>query len=312
MHKPLVSVVIVTYNRREDLLESVRSVYGQTYRNFETIVVDNASTDGTVEAVEAEFPDVRIARLGHNGGPTAGRNAGILASRGEILFFLDSDASMAPDTLLQTVHRFDADSSLGVIACKVINPRTNRPAHPGWIFSERDDQDRDTEFLSFSFSECGCAIRKTVFDSTGLFNEFLFFGREGEDLSLRVWDAGMQILFDPKAVVYHRVSPDMRVGGATRAYYDLRNCLYIYLIHYPWWLVVCFAPLRLTAALVRGARRGDLLPLLRAVLDLVRRWPAIWAERRPVSHRTARLYIKLQREHGFLSWDLASWIKYKT
>jgi GT2 family glycosyltransferase len=311
MDAPLISVAIVTWNRKDDVLTTIKSVYDQSYKNYEVVMVDNSSTDGTVDAVRQAYPDVRVVALERNLGPTGGRNAAIAAAHGEILFFLDSDASLGQDTLAITAEKFKAEQDLGVVACKVINAYTQQLDEVGGrIFSH--GAEAEMEFFSYSFSECGCAIRKEVFERAGMFWDFLFFGREGEELGLRIWDAGYKILYSPHTVVYHRVSPNKRVTGGKREYFDLRNSLYVYLVRYPWWLLMGLAPLRLSASLVRGVRRGHLQQVLEAVLEVIRHLPYLWHVRRPISNETAYRYVRLQREHGPLSWDLVSWIKYKS
>lgn len=309
---PLVSVVIVTWNRKEDVLATVQSVYAQPYPHIEVLVVDNGSTDGTAQALAATFPAVVVIALERNLGAAGGRNPGIAAARGEIVVLLDSDASLGMDTLGKLVDKFQAAPDVGVLACKVVNATTQQlDRHAGWIYPERDKVDQDREFLSYSFSECGCALRKEVFERAGLFSDLLFFGREGEELSLRIWDAGYKILYYPSALVYHRVSPQQQIVGGRRAYFDLRNALALIILRYPWRLVLLMAPLRVAAACLRAAKRGQLSQALRALLDVARQLPLLLRQRRPISNETARLYVRLLRQHGPLHWDLASWLRVK-
>jgi GT2 family glycosyltransferase len=311
---PLVSVVIVTWNRKDDLLTTVGSIHEQSYRHYEIVVVDNASTDGTVEALQRMHPAVRIVALPKNLGASGGRNPGITAARGEIIFLLDSDASLGRDTLVSVVQKFQANPRVGAIYCKIVNAYTGQldDVGGGWSFTEKDKADQDREFLSYSFSEGGSAIRKEVFEHAGLFWEPLFFGGEGEELSLRIWDAGYQILYCPSALVYHRVSPRERVASDARLYFNLRNMLYIFLVRYPWWMVAFFAPLKIGASLVQGLRRRRPHHIIKALFDVTRQLPFLLGERQPIRNQTARDYIRLLREHGRLSWDLMSWLKYKT
>lgn len=275
------------------------------------IVVDNGSTDGTVEALHEAYPQVRVIALDSNTGISAGRNAGIVAAQGEVVFCLDSDASPDHDTLANLVSRFQKDPDLGVINSKIVNAYTKELGNgPGWAYTDRE-RAIEVDFLSWSFSETGAAIRKEVFDRVGLFWEMLFFGREGEELSLRVWDAGYKILYCPEAVVYHRVSPQQRVAGVERLYCDVRNSFFVYLVRYPWWMLSFYVPLKLVASLVKGIRRHCLRTILQALLDVVRQLPALRRQRRPIRGDTARLLLRLQREHGPLSWDLVSWLRHK-
>ena len=313
MGLPLVTILIITWNRKNDILETIRSIHEQSYQNFEIVIVDNGSTDGTVEAIRQAYTQVRLIKLDRNTGTTIGRNAGINVARGDIIFFLDSDAYPASETLMSIVLRFLDDPRLGVINSKIINAYTKEIDHTaGWVYTERNKADQDKEFLSFSFSEGGCAIRKEVFDRVGLFWEMLFFGGEGLDYSMRVWDAGYKIIYYPKAIVYHRVSPQMRAAGGQRDCLALKESLYTYLVRYPWWLLFFFALLKTGATLVRATRQRYLQHAFTALLDVLRQLPCLWSQRHPISNQTARYYLKLQREHGPLAWDLFSWLKYKT
>ncbi len=313
MKIPLISVLIITWNRKNDILKTVQSIYEQAYRNFEIIVVDNGSTDGTVDALRQAYPDVRLVALGRNMGAAVGRNAGIVAARGEIVFCLDSDASPGHDTMTNLVGRFQADPKLGVINSKVVNAYTQEiDRTAGWAYTERNKADQDREFPSFSFSAGGCAIRAEVFDRVGLFWELLFFGGEELDYSVRVWDAGYKIVYYPEAVIYHRVSPQRRVAGAERDCLSLMETLYVYMVRYPWWMLFLFVPLKIGVTSVRATRRHYLRQMLGTLLDVLQQLRNLWKQRRPISNRTAHYNLRLQRQHGPLSWDLASWLKYKT
>jgi len=312
MGNPLVSVVIVTWNRQPDVLAAVQSVYDQLYRPIEILVVDNGSTDGTVEALRRSYPTITVIALDHNRGAAGGRNPGLAATRGDIIFLLDSDASLREDALAKVVGKFGSDPGLGIVACKIVNAQTGElDSNSGWIFSERDKAEQDREFLSYSFCSAGAAIRREVIERVGLFWEQLFIYREEDDLSLRAWDAGYQVLYYPDAVVCHRTSPQKRVTGGQREYFDLRNSLYIYFVRYPWWMLARFAPLKVAVGLVKGIGKGCIGQVLRALADVVAHMPFLLKQRRPISNDTARRYLVLQREHGPLRWDLASWLRVK-
>jgi len=311
MNTPLVSVVIVGWNRGDDILTTLPSVYQQTYPRYEVIVVDNGSTDQTVERVRTAFPQVQVIALDQNLGPTGGRNVGVLAAAGDIIFFLDSDASMQADTLEHAVCKFANDGQVGAIGCKVLNAHTGRAEKQiGWSFATHVDANR--EFASYTFSETGCAVRREALDKAGLFWEFLFFGREGEELSLRILDAGYKILYCPSSVVHHRESPYKRVQRDQRRYLDLRNCLYIYLARYPWWMLLRFFTIKIGISLVRGLHRRNVhTTLVPALSDLTRAMPTLLRARAPIKPDTAQRYLQLQREHGPLSWNMVTWIQNK-
>jgi GT2 family glycosyltransferase len=313
MEFPLVTILIITWNRKKDILETVQSIYEQAYQNFEIIVVDNGSNDDTVDALCQAYPDVKIVPLDRNMGVSVGRNAGIVIAQGEIIFCLDSDASLDCDTLNNLVRKFQAEPRVGVINSKIVNAYTKTlDGGPGWVYSSKQKAQQSKEFLSFSFSEGGAAIRKEVFDQVGLFWDFIFFGCEGQEFGLRVWDAGYKILYSPESIVYHRASEQQRFSDKDRDYLFFRNTLYIYLVRYPWWLLILLGPLKIGAVTIRFAKRGYLLAVFEALLEVIGNLPVLLKDRKPINNRTAWFYLKLMRQQGPLSWDLMSWLKYKT
>ncbi len=114
---PPVSVVLPTYQRASTLARAIRSVLEQTYRDFELIVVDDGSTDGTAEILaRLEDPRVRCIRLDANRGASAARNAGIRAARGRLLAFQDSDDEWLPSKLERHLAAFRAHGpGIGVV-----------------------------------------------------------------------------------------------------------------------------------------------------------------------------------------------------
>jgi GT2 family glycosyltransferase len=311
MDLPFVSIVIITWNRKEEVLETIAAVFKQTYPYFEIIMVDNGSSDDTIEAVQLAYPAVKIISLGQNLGIGA-RNAGIKIAQGDIILCLDSDASVGQESMANLVTKFQAEPRIGVINSKILNSYTKQLVNgPGWSYTEKDKEDQDKEFLSYTFSEGGVAIRRKIFAEIGPFWELLFFGCEGQEFSLRVLDAGYDILYFPGSIVYHREAKQSRVSDDEKYYFYLRNALYIYLVRFPWWLMGIFMPLKIGAFLVSGSRRGHLRQVLRSLLEFVRQIPFLLKQRRPIRNETAHLYLKLQRQHGSLRWDLPTWLKNK-
>jgi GT2 family glycosyltransferase len=127
MEFPLVTILIITWNRKKDILEAVKSIYEQANQNFEIIVVDNGSNDGTVGTLRHAYPDVKIVSLDRNMGVSVGRNAGIAIAQGDIIFCLDSDASLGCDTLNNLVRKFQAEPRVGVINSKIVNAYVRYP-----------------------------------------------------------------------------------------------------------------------------------------------------------------------------------------
>jgi hypothetical protein len=115
---PLVSVVMVCYNRRDDVREGLKRLSEQSYGDIEVIAVDNASTDGTREMIREEFPPVRVIEIPVNAG-VAAYNAGFRAARGKYVLILDDDSFPAADAIGRMVEEFERDPLMGVAAFDV-------------------------------------------------------------------------------------------------------------------------------------------------------------------------------------------------
>ncbi len=115
MSLPLVSVIIPTYNRREYVQEAIDSVLAQTYRDFEIIVIDDGSTDGTGEALTARYGDQIRYIWQKNAGESAARNLGIDIARGQYVAFLDSDDLWLPNKLVKQIVVLRQNSQVGLV-----------------------------------------------------------------------------------------------------------------------------------------------------------------------------------------------------
>jgi len=169
---PVVSIIIPTYNRRQYLNRAIQSVLNQTFRDYEVLVVDDASTDGTDKMVKG-YNDVRINYNRHivNKGAPAARNTGLELARGEFVAFLDSDNEWLPERLRKQIDLFaTVDESIGVVYAKnkVIDEVTR--AETAWAFGLRGNLYK--ELLQRPFMDfITPLIRKSCFDKIGLMDE---------------------------------------------------------------------------------------------------------------------------------------------
>jgi len=123
---PLVTVNILTWNRKADLERLLVALMKQSYANLEIIVVDNASTDGTSEMVESKFPDVRLFRLSENNG-VGSWNTGFENANGEYTLVLDDDCFPEEGAIRKMVDKFRQEPDIGLIAFRILDLETREP-----------------------------------------------------------------------------------------------------------------------------------------------------------------------------------------
>ena len=182
--KPLVSVIIPTYNRGWVLREAIDSVLAQDYKNYELIVVDDGSTDDTREILAAYRRDIIVLRQA-NKGVSAARNRGIAQARGQLVAFLDSDDTWLPRKLSRQIDFFNLHPDAAINQTEEIwirnnvrvNPKDRHRKPSGMIF------ERSLELCLVSPS--AVMIKKTLFDAVGVFDEDLP-ACEDYDLWLRI------------------------------------------------------------------------------------------------------------------------------
>jgi glycosyltransferase involved in cell wall biosynthesis len=207
MPSPLVSIIIPTYNRREWIGECLDSVLAQTYKNFEIIVVDDVSTDGTVEWLRGEprYKDVRVHVQDVNGGASTARNTGIEMAGGELIAFIDSDDMLLPEHLAKAVAAFGEHKDLGLFCCdsRMIDARGDAIlGGKTWhqALSEAKGKRVETGFRGladvFDFSNCfpGFTLRREVFSELGGFDQTLF-PADDYDLALRVAGSRFKVFY---------------------------------------------------------------------------------------------------------------------
>lgn len=207
----LVSFVIVTHNRREALLATLAHLRHAALRRdeYEVWVVDNASTDGTVEAVRAEHPDVRLILREENEGVGA-RSHAFGRARGRYLVLLDDDSYPVDDTVPRSIAYLDANPGVAAVVGRVVLPDGSLEA---------------CAMPAVMLSGAVC-IRKRVLDEVGGFRPE-FFRKAGEyDLSFRMWQAGYRVeRFEDLVYRHDKVMTGPGRSSSFAHYMDLRNNL---------------------------------------------------------------------------------------
>lgn len=202
-----VSFVLVNYNRRDELLNTLsrtKKIIGDA-TDYEIIVVDNASADGSVEEVQANFPDVILIQNKVNTGAPAW-NLGFKKATGKYFVIIDDD-SYVVSGLEDALNYMEENEDIGVLALNILSgPYTSKD----WGWQEGQNL--------VGFIGCGAIYRKSVYDKIGGYADWMFLYVNEWDLGLRVLDAGYRVSFFSGCKVVHRTSHIHRSNKRLRVF----------------------------------------------------------------------------------------------
>jgi GT2 family glycosyltransferase len=242
MTQPLVAIIILNHNNREDTLACLRSLEHLTYSRAFPIVLDNGSSDGSAEAIRAQYPNVKLIETGDNLGFTGGNNIGIhyaLNHRADYVMLLNNDTIVAPDMLGLLVEVMHQDPQVGIAG-----PTIYYHDQPDLIWSAGGSIDwkrgitsmtaigtedkgqlgtsvREVEFVT------GCALlaRRDVWEKVGDLDERFFMYYEETEWCVRAARAGFKIVHVPAAMLWNKISNEGRAASPHAFYYMTRNRL---------------------------------------------------------------------------------------
>jgi GT2 family glycosyltransferase len=243
------STVIVSFNTRDQILRALKSLIetGQGLEH-ELIVVDNASTDGSVAAIREQFPSVRLIETGSNLWFTGGNNRGLQAAQGEYVYSLNPDTIICPGALQTMIAYLDAHPEAGAVTSRMVfadgtlqrncsrlasyldllfdytflglllGPWRKKRRHEMWYA----DWDRETDRPVEVAPDSNLMIRRSVIEQIGLYDEHLKLYFTEDDLCRRIIDGGHEVHYVSQATIIHdehaSVSKVQRL--ATQVYFD--------------------------------------------------------------------------------------------
>ncbi len=243
---PLFSVIIVNYNGRHLIGDCLDSLKGQSLSDFEIILIDNASRDGSVEFVKRHYPEVQLIECEENRGFGGGLNLGIEVSSGELIAVLNNDTVVDRNWLSSLRAAADgASADTGMYASKILNyedpdiiDNTGLALYPDGVGRGRLRLQKDTQedlLPKEVLCPSGCAgvYSREMLSEIGVFDEDLFLYLEDLDIGLRGRLAGWRCLYVPAAVVYHRYSATVEPYSTLKVYLVERNRIWILLKYFP-------------------------------------------------------------------------------
>ncbi len=306
------SVVVVTWNRRDELLALLGDLSHQSEPADEIILVDNGSEDGTVEAVAARFPAAETVRLPVNTGLSNGRNVGIARARSDLVVVLDNDIRVLDGDLFRRVRASVAEhADCGIISFHCSHGLWGPDAPPaGARLLPLEELERlaasgrspvtPRAFYDWFFWGGACAIRREVFAAVGGFDRDFGYGGEEWDFAMRCHAAGVRLLRDESLWVVHVRSPSMRADVTPQ--WIFTNMVLAQARYLPLADLIVFLAVQLTTSAVGAVRRRRLRGYLRAVAQIAGSWASqVSAKRRPVNRRAMRrlYYLRTHRPTEF-------------
>jgi GT2 family glycosyltransferase len=265
MSAPQVTIVVLIYNGLADTLACLSSLAMVDYPNFKVVVVDNASSDGSVLAIRQAYPQVEVLETGQNLGYAEGNNVGIrhaLKTGADYVLLLNNDTVVAADFLTHLVNAAEADPAVGIAG-----PTIYYFSSPTVIWSAGGAVDWQRGLTSMigldepdtgQFGQSprlvdfvtGCAllIKRTVLEQVGLLDPRFFMYYEETEWCTRAKRANCHIIYVPESKLWHKIAPAQQNLSPRVHYYMTRNrLLFLQTSRAPvktWFYVLVFDNLR--------------------------------------------------------------------
>ena len=234
-------MVIVNWNGGEVLNECLESLSKIDYKNWELILVDNGSIDGS-ENIPSQFPTpiskFKLIKNSENLGFAKANNQGYKIAKGKYILLLNNDTKVAPDLLYELVKFMEENNTIGVIQPKIfIMDKPGYLDNAGsfltktgflrhWGYMQKDSEEFNKSREIFSAKGACMFIRKDLIDKVGLFDDDFFNYFEESDFCWRVWIAGYSVMYVPTSYIYHKVGFSSKRQNQSLVYYhSLKNML---------------------------------------------------------------------------------------
>jgi len=315
-HKNIrVSVIIVNWNGKQHLEECLTSLSKQTFKAFETILVDNGSSDGSVEFVETNFPVVKIVRLDKNEGFCRGNNIGLQHARGDFIALLNNDTLVDMQWLEELYRAITKHSHVGICASCIVNYYSRDvldTAGDGFdlcgVGYKIGEGMPVTEFQKerYVFGACAGAVlyRRSMIDEIGFFDERFFALGEDLDLSFRARLAGYKCLYVPGAIVYHKIGRTVGRNSDFLLYHSRRNVEYTFFKNMPFPLIIATLPLHIIYNLLTFAQAffdKRINVYLKAKKDFIKNFREIYGLRKEIQKKRKislkKLFFSLSKHY---------------
>lgn len=236
---PKLFIILVNYKRAQDTSECITSLQKSSFKNFNILIVDNGSCDGSVKFLQNHHPDANIFESKTNLGFAAGNNLGVqyaLHQQCKYILLLNNDTIVDESMLKVLIHTMEQNPQAGIIGAKIyyfdrqnvlwfaggtLKVHSAMGLHVG--IGEVDKGQYDEVRASDYITGCCLLARREVYETIGVFDHTYFAYLEDADFCLRARQAGYLILYQPRAIVYHKISSTSSWDSPVYLYFNLRN-----------------------------------------------------------------------------------------
>jgi len=256
LNNPSVSIIIPHHGGFDILNECLLSLEKSTFKDYEIIIVDNASNDDSIKIIKQKFPHINILAMDSNLGYAGGCNEGALIAKGDFLLFLNNDTIHEENWIKPIFNLISNDENIGSIQPKILNIEDKKlfdyagasggfldifcfPFLRGRIFNYRevDENQYDNKQEIFWASGCAFITRKDLFLEI-LFDKKLFAYMEEIDYSWKLLLLGYKNVVEPKSIIYHS-GGTLKNRSLLKSYFNHRNSMILFLTNHNTIIMLC-------------------------------------------------------------------------
>ncbi len=236
MTQSLVSIIIVNYNGKEHLELCLKSLMKIIYQNFEVILVDNNSTDGSIETAKLINPNIKIIKLEKNFGFARPTNIGANQAKGDLLLFLNNDTTVEPMFIDELVDTIKSGSKVVMCQSYLLKPDNKIDSSGDFVdilgraYSKREENPLSEKILSARAASM--MIKKNIFFELGGFDERFFVSFEDVDLGWKANMFGYDVLLSPKSIVYHHGATTIKKINNEIQFHAAKNSIILRLTNF--------------------------------------------------------------------------------
>ncbi|GBU24694.1 glycosyl transferase [Fibrobacteria bacterium R8-3-H12] len=286
MKNPLINILVLNCNGKHLLKPCLESIFEQNFTDYELVVVDNNSNDGSTEYIKENFPNITLIENSKNLGFAGGNNMGIKACTGKWIFFLNNDAILEKNCLEFLAKHIENKKTEQLVfmplMLKADSPELIDSAgdmlYPwGYAYKYDNVPANKPEFLEskeIALACCGAALfNRELIEKLNGFDEDFFLYYEDVDLSLRARHLGAEIWLVPQAKVFHKGSATVGKKTKSRLYYIERNRFFAKLKNFPLITLIKYAPISFacsTLSFILWTARGFLGAWIKSRIDMLK------------------------------------------